>query len=538
MPVMSDQDLDLGVEDGKVQLFFFQEADIARPEKRPDTHFSKTRDNLKQYLDQRAIDELLVCRKYKIADDLQPAEITEYPSVTPSQATRPEKLFLSKLPETNIKLFGRDRELQLLDAAWESPQTNIITLIAWGGVGKTSLVNGWLNGMERDNYRGARLVYGWSFYSQGAAEGKQASADQFIAHALDWFGDPDPETGSAWDKGVRLAEWVRQNRTLLILDGLEPLQYPPGEMKGKLKDQGLQALFKELARLNDGLCVITSRLALNELKSTVAECALVETENPQVPGPCARLPLENLSVEAGTELLKSLGVKGREDDLKAAVEAFGGHALALNLLGSFISVVHDGDIRQRDRIASLSEEEEQGGHAKRVMRSYESWLAGTAELNILYLLGLFDRPAEGGAIETLKAEPAIENLTEQVQGLTETKWRFAVKRLRDLRLIAQEDPQRKDTLDCHPLIREHFGERLQDTNPDAWKEAHGRLYEYYKSVPEKELPDTWKKWSRCLRRVLMGAWRGGIRKLLDDVYWKSISSERGLYFIQTRSFRF
>jgi hypothetical protein len=32
----------------------------------------------------------------------------------------------------------------------------------------------------------------------------QVSADQFIAAALTWFGDPDPTQGSPWDKGERL----------------------------------------------------------------------------------------------------------------------------------------------------------------------------------------------------------------------------------------------------------------------------------------------------------------------------------------------
>ena len=76
------------------------------------------------------------------------------------------------------------------------------------------LVNKWLSQMGHDNYRGAERVYGWSFYSQGAAEGRQVSADQFIAAALTWFGDPDPTVGSPWDKGERLAELIKQQRTL------------------------------------------------------------------------------------------------------------------------------------------------------------------------------------------------------------------------------------------------------------------------------------------------------------------------------------
>jgi len=87
------------------------------------------------------------------------------------------KISLAKLPSTNPELFGREKELKMLDEAWGNPKTNIVSLIAWGGVGKTALVSAWLNRMARDNYRGAERVFGWSFYSQGAAENKQTSSD-------------------------------------------------------------------------------------------------------------------------------------------------------------------------------------------------------------------------------------------------------------------------------------------------------------------------------------------------------------------------
>ena len=43
--------------------------------------------------------------------------------------------------------------------------------------------------------------------------------------------------------------------------------------------------------------------------------------------------LQNLSTEAGTELLHFLGVRGRKEALEEAVAEFEGHALALMLLG-------------------------------------------------------------------------------------------------------------------------------------------------------------------------------------------------------------
>lgn len=160
----------------------------------------------------------------------------------------PPQVALGSLPVTGSDLFGREAELAQLDAAWGDPHTRVFALVAWGGVGKTSLVNKWLfDNMAQDDFRGARRVFGWSFYSQGAAEGKQVSADRFVDDALRWFGDPHPDEGDPIDKGRRLADLIRRQKTLLVLDGLEPLQYPLEFEEGRLKDRGLCLLLRELA---------------------------------------------------------------------------------------------------------------------------------------------------------------------------------------------------------------------------------------------------------------------------------------------------
>jgi hypothetical protein len=397
--------------------------------------------------------------------------LTEQPAVTkpalgqrralPPRQRQPDypglKISTAKLPSTSPDLFGREAELAALDAAWAGPpprpgegrggghKTNVLSLVAWGGAGKTALVNKWLAHMARDNYRGAERVYGWSFYSQGAAEGRQVSADLFIAAALEWFGDPDPTAGSPWDKGERLAELVKRQRTLLILDGLEPLQNPPPVETGKIKDPGLRAFLRELARHNPGLVVLTTRLAVDDLKDFLGSSAL-------------DIDLENLSAKAGATYLAHLGVKGTPAECADAAREYRGHALALTLLGRYLVDVFKGDIRRRDLIPHLTEEEEKGAHAQRIMAAYEQWFDGKPEQSILYLLGLFDRPAEAGAMDALLAAPPIEGLTTALQGLTPQKWQLALKHLRRARLLAQADPDDPNSLDCHPLLREYFGE--------------------------------------------------------------------------------
>jgi len=70
-----------------------------------------------------------------------------------------------RLPMTGAELFGRDEQLARLDAAWVDVHTHVISFVAFGDVGKSALVNHWLARMARDDYRGARRVFGWSAYS-------------------------------------------------------------------------------------------------------------------------------------------------------------------------------------------------------------------------------------------------------------------------------------------------------------------------------------------------------------------------------------
>jgi serine/threonine protein kinase len=147
---------------------------------------------------------------------------------------RPKKISVARLPVTGSQVFGREDDLAFLSAAWANPQVNVVTIVAWAGVGKSTLVNHWLAQMAAERYRSAQLVFGWSFYRQGTSGGT-SSADEFLDAALAWFGDPDPRIGTAWEKGERLAKLIACRRTLLILDGLEPLQTPPGPQEGRLR---------------------------------------------------------------------------------------------------------------------------------------------------------------------------------------------------------------------------------------------------------------------------------------------------------------
>jgi hypothetical protein len=408
------------------------------------------------------------------------------------------------LPVTGSDVFGREEDIAFLDDVWANQQVNVVTIVAWAGVGKSTLVNHWLQRMATDHYRSAELIFGWSFYRQGTS-GDTSSADEFLDAALSWFGDPDPRLGTAWEKGERLAKLVAHRRTLLVLDGLEPLQNPPGPQEGRLREPSLQALLRELAAFNTGLCVITTRTAVADIADRERTSAL-------------RRDLEQLSSDAGAQLLQALGVKGHEADLRNASNEFSGHCLALTLLGSYLTDAYHGDIRRREEVsARLAHDLRQGAHARKVMESYQSWLGEGPELAILRMLGLFDRPADEQAFGALLKSPAIPELTESLTDLRPTEWQAILAKLRRAKLLAREDTYNPGQLDTHPLVREYFGEQLRSQRTETWKECNRRLFHHYQTLAP-QLPNSFREMEPLFSAVICGCNAGLFREALREVY--------------------
>ncbi len=421
-----------------------------------------------------------------------------------SPGSVPKRISVARLPVTGSDVFGREEDIAFLDDAWANQDVNVVSIIAWAGVGKSTLVNHWLRRMAADRYRSAECVFGWSFYRQGTS-GQSSSADEFLDAALAWFGDSDPRLGTAWENGERLAKLIAHRRTLLILDGLEPLQNPPGPQEGRLREPSLQALLRELAAFNNGLCVITTRLPVADLADHAGTSAL-------------RRDLEQLSRDAGAQLLRALSVKGDETELQSASEEFSGHCLALTLLGSYLADAFNGDICFRQEVsARLGHDVRQGVHARKVMESYQTWFGEGPELSVLRILGLFDRPADELALGALLKPPAIRGLTESLTDLSPTEWRTILGKLRRARLLAGEDPHNPSYLDAHPLVREFFGEQLRNQRSEAWKECNKRLYEYYRAIAP-QLPSHFREMEPLLLAVICGCNAGLFRKALHEVY--------------------
>lgn len=409
---------------------------------------------------------------------------------------------------------GREAELEALDRAW-TEGARVFVLHAEGGMGKTRVVSRWLMRMRDAGWRGARRVFVHSFYSQGSDERRNASSELFFDQALTYFGHPRSQRPAPAELGRTMAQLLIEQRGLMVLDGIEPLQHPPALDQGRLKDPALQSLLLSLAVGEAGrssepsLCVITSRQPVVELQDKTGQKVIQQ-------------PLDRLDTEAGAQLLRQLAVRGPERELREAVEDAHGHAYSLMLLGSYLSAATaDHDIRRRHEIPLLEEDAEHRYHARHLFGAYVRHLGESSpEVAVLRLLGLFDRPAAEDLLAVLVlgggAGSNLDPLLAPLRRLAPPQWNRCLHRLRDLRLISRPASP-SPALDSHPLLREYFAEQLRMHFPHAWQAGHRRLFEHLCAATERQ-PATVPGLQPLYQAVAHGCHAGLYQQACDGVY--------------------
>jgi hypothetical protein len=457
----------------------------------------------------------------------------------------------AKLPE---RLFGPARKLvgELIQLFW-SKQVRVVTICGdtWtvGGIGKTSVVKCWLAQLGKRPSETGRM-FTWSFNDQSHPDNSHTSTNGFLATALDFFGDPQPNQGTPERRAARLADRLcaEPARPVLVLDGLEPLQHPPlGDRPAELKHQALTILLRALANPKTsfrGFCVLTSRLRVIELAEFEGKSK----------GDTARLKrLGHLSAADGRQLLQFLGVTGRQKQLEETATEFSGHPLTLRLLGSYLTQFPGGDVVRARAIRNLHEEvvrrpgQERAAGAEqflRMMAWYTDWYEGKPELCLLRLLSLFDGQAPEDAVESLlHGQPAIDHLTDLLQDAHTADWRFLADELQAAGLLQVTAPPggrggEARGFDLHPSIRAYLADDLRRRFPEAWKQGQRRLCELFSQAPVEQ-PESLAQLLPLYRAVAHGCRAGEHKDAFWKVYWARIvrpdpATEEGQFFILRR----
>lgn len=425
------------------------------------------------------------------------------------------KVFIGDLPTplSSGRFFGRKQELKELDAAWEADTCRVVTVVGGWGTGKSALISEWLKRMQEDDYRGAVWVVGWSFRGQGSPD--YGGGDNFFHHALTCFGDPNPDIGLEHEKALRLRVRIGDRRTLLILDGLEPLQSRPTEWEegGQITDanEAMRRVIRHLATQLNGLCVITSRFSVLDLSDLTASGRA---------GSVWDIRLPPLDLRPATELLKSRNLHGPEEQFRSAVHAYQGHPLSLAVLAGVLQRRYGGNVARWREVSGNSEP------IDRRLSSLECLLT-EEEKTVMRLMGLFDGPAEAEAIQALRAGGSIPGLTDVLKRFDESRWTAVLRNLRDLQLLAEVNDKRPLDLDCHPAVRSYFAKRLEEDQPEACRDGHLCLYKRFKEEGnlKEENPRVINNSYLAIRH---GCKAGLHVEVFDELVWKKMSSQFAL----------
>ena len=407
-------------------------------------------------------------------------------------------------PLPSDSFFGRGAELKELDDAWAAATCRVVTVVGGWGTGKSALINEWLKRMEKAKYRGAERVFGWSFRGQGIRE--YGTCDNFFHQALTFFKDPNPDIGLEQEKAIRLRERIGNHRALLMLDGLEVFQRLPTVMEpgGETTNEALRRLIRHLATQMNGLCVITSRFAVQDLKDLMCE------------GRVREIRLRGLDPVAAVRLLKKRGLRGAEEKFNDAAREYKFHPLSLSVLAGVLERYYEGNIARWRKVVGSSET---------IAEMLDPLTANLSseEKAVMKILGLFDGPAVAEAVQAVLAGAPVPGLTDSRIGPGEDGWAAMLNNLRELQLLEGENKQRRHDLDCHPEVRAYFARRLRRDEPDAWRQGHLRLYQHFKNEEnlKKENP---RSIENLYLAIHHGCQAGHHAEVFDEMVWEKMSA--------------
>ncbi len=350
-----------------------------------------------------------------------------------------------------LHFFGRMAELALLDQGLVGGTDSLVALVGPGGQGKTAIVQHWL-GRSTEQVTGLDGVFFWSFY-----RGKDSDLclRQLYAYAERM---PEPPEVSASYCVDRLVPILQKERWAVVLDGTEVVQHETGAWFGRFVHPELGRLLEELAVAPlPGLVVLTSRFPLPDLE---------KRRHARV------LSLSTLDAASGRGLLKCLGVRGADADLEAVAQACGLHAKAVELLGTYLSRFHDGDVQKVRALPTLTDEGTSAEEVQvgRVLAAFQKTLSQETK-DILGLATAFRQPpTESRLLQYLVSEP-VSKLLHGAWGRNYepfnkrgTVWLSQqIQELVNLRLLERvgltlgdTNPGTDTVLDAHPLVRRGF----------------------------------------------------------------------------------
>ncbi len=408
-------------------------------------------------------------------------------------------------------LVGREKEVAQLHAAFNDQDCSVVCVIAGGGYGKSSLVNQWLTEFGGPAGPGwfskVQSAYAYSFEGQGSTSLDAFSGKAFFEAAVQQVCGVDVSAGTTSDDALQKRLWgyLRDKQFVLVLDGLEPAQYPDGdESAGAIKDDVFQSFIKGLTGVSGPrLTVITSRVMPAVL------------EGPAVPANRVRvINLGLLDDAAGHRVLCQGGMAADDPQTAKLARDADGHPLLLAVLGRAVSSGdYEAETFATHRVIGSDGKNDAPKTVSNFVNSYMARLSPDPEVAaqaaaVLRVVSLFDRPMD----YTDLADRLLRKA--KIPGLTAALWdppagtggRYAATRFKrgcdllraaHLLTVLPVDPRAgavpqdlpKCKFEVHPLVQAGVQGRLIAENAQAWRQAHLAIWKAMRRSVRKLMPD-------------------------------------------------
>ena len=344
-----------------------------------------------------------------------------------------------------------------------------IAITGIGGLGKTALVGHWLKDRHGAAGRPTKGLFGWSFNADRQVDNLLAALLDFAVKDL---GLPPAKRGTRpVDAAVAV---LRAVPLVVVLDGLEILQEPPGELAsegpgrlgyGELLDDDLRAFLDAACRLpHPGLVVLTSRFPFADLTGFLGSSLRL-------------LPLERLSATEGAELLGRLDVKGNDQDRREVSRRLDGHPLALRVFAATLARQAYGDPTRLLEVAfdreDLRDDDPSEAKLRQLLGFYQTRLPDAWQA-LLGAVALF--PDQVDVATALSLARQLPGVADRLQGVTDAQLRGTLNTLvADGLLTREHDQAGQERYACHPVIRAHFRAALLTGGPAVAAAAAGLL---------------------------------------------------------------
>ena len=350
-------------------------------------------------------------------------------------------------PEPNF--VGRACEMAILSKAWTSMSAHLVSVVAWGGFGKSLIVRKWIDefGIASAQTTEPELIFWWSFYHNDSLEA-------FVDVALSSFPTVGPYTYKGDHLDARfdaLLSCMANTPSIIVLDGLEEMQHTElGDYFGKCRYYHLSNFIRRICEGDCGhsLCVITSRLPVVDAKvfEGIKHININLEEHP-------------LTTGEARSLLVKYGMHGDSGTLDDVLLDYGRHPLAMATIASLVAKYFHGDARKVQSMPSLMIPEEPAKDRFKISRilSWYNSLLSEHERTFLQAVATFRFMAPVRLLWLLLDFSILGIEKDSKQPGAEGHLRAIGSHLSDLRLLRYSSDA--DSYLLHPLCKKFFASK-------------------------------------------------------------------------------